>query len=46
MLTSGNQCFKYLFIITGSPTPKIKWHVPNITFEESIKSAADVIENK
>ncbi|XP_057337300.1 hemicentin-2-like isoform X2 [Microplitis mediator] len=30
----------------GSPSPRIKWHVPNITFEESVKSAADVIENK
>ncbi|CAG5107635.1 Protein of unknown function, partial [Cotesia congregata] len=30
----------------GSPTPRIKWHVPNITFEESITSSLDVIENK
>ncbi|KAH0568290.1 hypothetical protein KQX54_020070, partial [Cotesia glomerata] len=29
-----------------SPTPRIKWHVPNITFEESITSSLDVIENK
>ncbi|XP_044593894.1 neural cell adhesion molecule 2-like isoform X1 [Cotesia glomerata] len=33
-------------VIGGSPTPRIKWHVPNITFEESITSSLDVIENK